>query len=404
MARPSLRKILAICYVGWMFDFYDLALFSFLIPSIGQEFKLSHEHEAWLLGIALGASGVGGILFGWLADRVGRKPIMIWTIVLYSAGTTLSAFTHDPTTFFILRALTGLGIGGEWAVGHALVAESVPAERRGRAAALLQSGEPAGVALAAVMGLLLTPVIGWRAVMGISGVTALWALVVRRHLPESALWETKHGALAEEQRARQWLRSGAGLWTFARSFLLATFKLGTYWTCYIWLPKFLVSRFHEPVGRTALWILTAQAGQFSGMMLFGRLADRIGRRYAYTIYSTVTAVALALLAFDWERLLETRPAFWATMVLLGFGSGCTAGFGSLLSELFPTEVRNFAMGAAYNLARGMQLFAPPVVAYFSVRYDIAGALSVPLGLAILTGAWVWTLPETRGRDLAKFSY
>src|SRR5579859_6769102 len=140
------RRLIALCYVGWAFDFYDLALFSFLLTAIGPDFGLSAGQESWLLGIGLGASGLGGLIFGWLADRFGRKPLMSWTILVYSVGTALSALTHDFTTFFCLRAIAGLGIGGEWAIGHSLVAESVSPERRGRAAAMLQSGEPVGVA------------------------------------------------------------------------------------------------------------------------------------------------------------------------------------------------------------------------------------------------------------------
>jgi MFS family permease len=397
------NRVIALCYGGWMFDFYDLALFSYLIPGIGKDLHLSLAQEAWLLGIGLGASGLGGILFGWLGDRYGRKPVMIWTIVLYSAGTGLSALAHNVTLFFTMRLITGLGIGGEWANGHALVAESVHADERGRAAALLQSGEPVGVAIAAVMGFLVAPVLGWRAVLALSSLTALWSLVLRRYLPESPLWEKEKSQTRLDQaaRSRAWLASAEGIWVFLRALILATFKLGTYWTCYVWLPKFFLTRFQEPIGISMLWILTAQAGQFAGMLLFGRYSDARGRREAYTVYSVLTATALAALVFEWRWLLEHRMLFWPTMLMLGFGSGCTAGFGALLAELFPTPVRNFAMGTAYNLARGMQVFAPPVVAFFLARYDVGGALAVPLFLAILTAVWVWTLPETRGRELGE---
>ena len=395
------RTLIAICYLGWMFDFYDLALFSFLLVPVAATFHLSGSQEAWLLGTGLGASGVGGILFGWCADRFGRRSVMVWTILTFSLGTALSAFAPNAEIFLLLRILTGLGIGGEWAIGHALVAESVPPDKRGRAAAWLQSGEPVGVALAAIVGLLLTPYIGWRAVMLGSGCTAFLAFLVRRHVPESPLWEQERGSRAIRQNeSLHWLASGEGLSLMVRAFILALFKLGTYWTCYVWLPKFFLTEFHEPIGRSAMWILTAQLGQFSGMMVFGKFSDRFGRRQAYTLYSAITAIALYLLAFHWSGLLEDKPLFWITMFLLGIGSGCTAGFGALLAELFPTEVRNFAMGTTYNLARGMQIFGPVLVAAFATRWHVAGALSVPLTLAVLTGIWVWTLPETRTRDLA----
>ncbi|HET7292613.1 MAG TPA: MFS transporter, partial [Vicinamibacteria bacterium] len=135
-------KIWLIAFAGWAFDFYDLVLFSFLLIPIGHEFGLTARQEAWLLGVALGASGVGGMVFGYLSDRHGRKTVMTWTILLYSLGTALTAFATGPLSLIVFRLVTGLGVGGEWAVGHALLAESAPKRMRGRASALLQAGEP----------------------------------------------------------------------------------------------------------------------------------------------------------------------------------------------------------------------------------------------------------------------
>jgi MFS family permease len=145
--------------------------------------------------------------------------------------------------------------------------------------------------------------------------------------------------------------------------------------------------------------VTAQLGQFLGMLAFGVLADRYGRRQAFTGYSLLTAAALFLIAFHGRALVAEPAVFWSVLFAMGLGSGCTAGFGALLAELFPTDVRNAAMGTAYNTARGVQLFAPVVVSFFVARHGLAGGLGVPFLLAVLTAAWVWTLPETRFRDL-----
>ncbi len=392
-------RVWLISFLGWMFDFYDLILFSFLLIPIGQDLKLTNSQESLLLGVALGASGIGGILFGYLSDRYGRKRVMTWTIGLYSLGTALCAFSTGPITLLLFRLLTGLGVGGEWAVGHALLQESSPAHMRGRAAAFLQAGEPVGVGLAAVVGLLCSPIIGWRGVFLISSASAALAFVARRHLPESTLWNRQKEEQLSPGEALRWIVRHHFLGSVIKGWILGVFKLGTYWTCYIWLPKFLQNQFHQPVDRSALWILTAQSGQFVGMLAFGYVADRYGRRQAYTVYSLLTAAALYPLAFHWQVLL-TRPAlFWTVMFAMGLGSGCTAGFGALLAELFPTHVRNFAMGTTYNCARGVQFFAPIIVGAFVAAYGVRGGLSVPLVLALATGAWVWTLPETRLRNL-----
>ncbi len=157
-----------------------------------------------------------------------------------------------------------------------------------------------GVGLAAVVGFMLAPVIGWRAVMLLSAATVMIAFIARRHLPESALWtEQKEDQLSPVAAVRlMWNR---GLVSVAlRGFVLGVFKLGTYWTCYTWLPKFLQDEFHQPIGRSTLWMLTAQLGQFLGMLIFGTLADKYGRRVLFTAYSLLTAASLYPLAFHWE--------------------------------------------------------------------------------------------------------
>ena len=394
-------RIWLISLAGWMFDFYDLVLFSFLLVPIGHDLGLTRAQEATLLGVALGGSGLGGILFGYLSDRFGRRHVMTWTILLYSLGTGLTGFATGFWSVLGFRMLTGLGVGGEWAVGHALLAESTPQRMRGRASALLQAGEPMGVGLAAVMGFLVAPVIGWRAVFFVSSASALVAFVVRTYLPESRLWESQREERLSPVQALVLLVRRRLVGVTLKGFVLAVLKLGTYWTCYTWLPKFLQTEMHQPMGRSAVWMLTAQLGQFTGMLLFGYLADRYGRRLLFTLYSLLTAAALYPLAFHWESLLPHPVLFWGAFLGLGLGSGCTAGFGALLAELYPTDIRNFAMGTTYNTARGVQFFAPFVVSFFVGSYGLAGGLSVPLALALGTATWVWTLPETRSRNLAE---
>ena len=173
-------RVWLISLAGWMFDFYDLVLFSFLLIPIGKDLHLTQGEQALLLGVALGASGIGGIVFGYLSDLRGRRYVMTLTILIYSIGTGLTALSGGFWSLLCFRLLTGLGVGGEWAVGHALLAESTPARMRGRAAGLLQSGEPLGVGLAAIVGLVVAASIGWRAVFVMSSLSAVFAFIARR--------------------------------------------------------------------------------------------------------------------------------------------------------------------------------------------------------------------------------
>ena len=388
-ARPFPTRLFAFAFLGWTFDFYDLVLFGFIKDRVARDLGLSHHLEPWLLGVALSTSGLGGIVGGRLADRFGKRSILALTIGIYSLGSLVCGLAPTIETFIVGRALVGLGVGGEWAIGHGMLAEAVAASRRGRASALLQSGEPVGVALAAVAGFVLVPHVGWRAVLVASSATALLAFVARRslHLPSEVV--------ARPARFRELLTPGLPS-RLLRGWLLGVFKLGTYWSCYTWLPTFLLTHMGQSTGKSLTWVITAQLGQFSGMLTFGRIADRFGRRIAFAGYSLLTAAALAPLAFAWQTLAAHPLLFWGAMLLLGVGSGCTAGFGALLAELFPTELRGLAMGSTYNLARAAQLGAPVLVAWAVEEAGLAGGLGVPFVLALLTASWVWTLPETRG--------
>jgi MFS family permease len=382
-------RLFGFVFLGWTFDFYDLVLLGFLREDVGRTFGLTPSGEAWLLGVALGMSGVGGLLAGWLADRIGKRDVLWGTVLVYSAGSLAAGLAPSWPWFLVGRAITGLGVGGEWAVGHGLLAEAVSPQIRGRAAAALQAGEPFGVALAAIVGYLVLPSVGWRWVLIASSATALLAAGVRwtRHVPEERPAKRVHlRTLADAKIGSR----------FVRAWLLGIFKLGTYWTCYTWLPTFLLKQMNQGVGRSVGWMLTAQGGQLLGMLSFGYVSDRFGRRPAFCAYSLLTAVALAPLAYAWTELNAQPALFWAVMFTLGIGSGCTAGFGALLAELYPSEVRATAMGGTYNLARTVQVAAPILVGWAVSRAGLAGGLTVPLVFAIATSTWVWTLPETRG--------
>ena len=393
--RPFPTKLFLFAFFGWTFDFYDLVLLGFVKDDVARSLHLSPSAESWMLGVALGTSGLGGIACGALADRVGRRTMLSSTILLYSIGSVIAALAHGLPTFLVGRAIVGLGVGGEWAIGHAMVAEAMRASARGRGSAFLQAGEPLGVALAAIAGYLIAPHVGWRWVMGGSAVTALLALAARRsmHLPNDVVVRTRVPLSEFVSRAPR----------LAGALVLGIFKLGTYWTCYTWLPSFLIHEMHQGTGRSLGWALSAQAGQLTGMLSFGLAADRLGRRPAFSVFSIITACAVAALAYRWEWLSHRPLLFWLTMVTLGFGSGCTAGFGALLAELFPTEMRAMMMGTTYNLARTAQLGAPILVAWAVAGWGLAGGLTVPLLLAIATALWVWVLPETRGIALPTLS-
>jgi MFS family permease len=402
--QPTRRHYAALvaAWAGWLFDFYDLVLYTFLLAPIGAELGFGRPQHAWILGLSLGATAVGGLVFGALADRFGRRPVLQATILTYSAGVFLSGWAVDVPTLAATRVLTGLGVGGEWATGHALVSEVFPPRLRGRFGALMQTGAPLGVGLAALVGSFVAPVIGWRATFMISALPALMVTLIRRGVPESDVWEqaSRSATAAPRMRLGHGLRSllsGPLAWLTARAFVLTTCNMSAYWFTFTWLPTYLREDRGLGVARSGLWILVIVCGELFGYLSFGAASDRWGRKPAFTIYASLMGTGLLAITLGWDWVSTSTALLLAAMAIVGVGTGTWSNFGPFFSELFPTPMRGTAMGMVYNAARGIQFAAPLAVQAISERHRLAGGIAMAAGFAFAAAAWVWTLPETRGR-------
>jgi MFS family permease len=403
-------RILFLCWAGWVFDFYDLILYTFLLMPIGNELHLSNLDLSYVLGASLTATALGGVMFGILADRYGRKRVLEWTILTYSIGTFLCGLAPNFFILLFFRVVTGIGVGGEWATGQTLIGETFPPKMRGRYGAFMQTGAPVGVALASIIGGFVTPLIGWRSSFMISVLPALLVVFIRRKLPESDMWLERKKLLdagllpkgtAESERANQFvlLFSKQFRKTFLFALILAIFDMSAYWFTYSWLPGYLHQQRQFSMAKSGLWMLVTQTGGFLGYFTFGFVADKLGRRPAYTIYSVIMALGLVMITLMWDVVVIYPAVILAFMFLVGFGTGMFGGYGPLFSELFPTKIRNTAMGSAFNLARGVQFFTPIVIAVVAESYGLSGGISLAALFALLTGLWIWTFPETKGKRL-----
>lgn len=415
--KPTKRHyvILAMAWAGWLFDFYDLMLFSFLLVPIKQDLALTDPQLSVLLGASLAATAVGGLVFGWLADRFGRKRVLSATILTYSLGTFFCGFSGGLWLLLVFRVVTGLGVGGEWATGQTLVGETFPAATRARFAAVMQTGAPAGIVLATVVGAFVEPLFaqsfgpswGWRACFFVSVLPAVLLIVIRRFMPESDVWEEwqRH----PERRGTpgddffRTLRQDAVIRRlFLLGLVLAITDMSAYWFTYSWMPKYLYDQLHFSMAKSGIWMLVTQAGGLLGYLSFGVVADRKGRRIAYTIYSLIWAVGLSAVTWFWGAVVAWPGLTLLFMFLVGLGTGNFSGYGPIFSELFPTRIRNTAMGTAFNLARGVQFFTPLIItavasgAWFGKAGGLGMGISIGAFFALFTGVWVWTLPETRG--------
>jgi len=397
-------KILLMSWAGWVFDFYDLVLFTFLLIPIGKEFGFSQTELSYLMGTSLAATAIGGIIFGVVADKIGRKLTLQLTILTYSIGTFCSGFASDLWVFLLFRIITGLGVGGEWATGQTYIGETFPPRMRGRYCAFMQTGAPLGIALASIVGGILAPGIGWRYCFFISVIPALLVVFIRKNLPESDLWSVQQQKSPDNKfhkvksKIRE-LLSPAYRKIFILALVLAIFDMTAYWLTYSWMPGYLHHERHFTMTKSAIWILVTQSGGFLGYFFFGFIADRWGRRPAYSIYSVIMAAGLLMITVFWEDIAMYPSIILGFMFMVGFGTGMFGGYGSLFSELFPTHIRSTAMGTAFNLARGIQFFTPVIIATIAVRYGLGGGIALASLFALLTGIWIWTFPETKGKKL-----
>jgi MFS family permease len=407
--KPTRRhfEILFMSWAGWVFDFYDLILFTFLLIPIGKELGLSNVELSYVLGSSLAATALGGVLFGILSDRYGRRSVLQWTIITYSVGTFCSGFSTNLEMLVLFRIVTGLGVGGEWATGQTYVGETFPPHVRGRYGAMMQTGAPFGIVLASLVGGFLAPVIGWNACFFVSILPALLVVFIRRRLPESDVWLERRRIASVETTKSLTVFFGKFLSLFSpeyrklflQSLILAVFDMSAYWFTYSWLPGYLHQQREFSLVKSALWMLITQAGGVLGYLSFGFAADRFGRRPAYSVYSVVMALGLIMITLLWESIVVYPMIILSCMFLVGFGTGMFSGYGPLFAELFPTEIRNTAMGSAFNLARGVQFFTPVIIAAIADRFGLGGGISLAALFALLTGAWIWTFPETKGRKI-----
>jgi MFS family permease len=401
-------RILLMSWAGWVFDFYDLILYTFLLIPIGIELHLSNVELSYVLGASLGATAIGGVAFGILSDRYGRKAVLQWTILTYSLGTFLSGLAPNLEFLVVVRVITGLGVGGEWATGQTYVGETFPAHVRGRYGAFMQTGAPIGVALASIVGGFIAPTIGWRSAFFISVLPALLVIFIRRRLPESDVWlagerlraasgDSRRSGMSDFMEKMRLLFSVSYRRLFLLSLVLALFDMSAYWFTYSWLPGYLHQERQFSMVKSALWVLVTQAGGFLGYFTFGFVADALGRRPAYSIYSVVMALGLSMITIFWDVVAANPAVILLFMFLVGFGTGMFGGYGPLFAELFPTRIRGTAMGSAFNLARGVQFFTPVIITVIAQSYGLAGGIFLAALFALLTGVWIWTFPETRGK-------
>ncbi|HQT89739.1 MAG TPA: MFS transporter [Acidiphilium sp.] len=385
---------------GYALDSYDVMSFSLAIPAIIATLAISPKEVGLIATVTLLFSAVGGWLGGLIADRFGRVRALQITVGCFALFAGLSGFAQNFDQLFVTRALMGLGFGGEWAVGAALVAEVITPAHRGKAVGFVQSSWAIGWAIAVIVSLvcfsLLPQDIAWRVLFFTGVLPALLALFARRLVAEPALFQASR---ATHQRPRIGeIFAPAILPRTLLCALLTTGAQGGYYAISIWLPNFLKTERHLTVIGSFAYLAVIILGSFCGYLTASVLADRIGRRRNFILFAigSIAAVMLYMLL----------PIGNDAMLFLGFplgffASGIFAGMGAFLSEMFPTHIRASSIGFTYNFGRGVAALNPTLIAIAAAYLSLGGAIAL---MAVVSYALViiaaLILPETRGRVLA----
>ena len=404
---PPQWKALAAAWLGWMLDGMDIMLYAFALSSIREEFGLDGAQAGALASVTLVASAFGGVLFGFLADRIGRARALVFSILTYSVFTAAMATSRSVAHLVLWRTLVGLGLGGEWSAGSVLVSETWPARHRGKAIGFMQSGWAIGYILAALAAALVLPRYGWRLLFVLGILPALWTLWIRRHVPEPEIWKLqRRGAQSAAAlrtapiSVREILRPPLLGRTLVAT-LIGSSVLFAYWGLFTWIPTFLaapIERGGAGLGlvRSTGWIVPMQIGAFCGYTLFGFGADRFGRRPMFIGFLVGAAVLVPIYCL----LGRSEVVLMLLGPLVGFfGHGYFSVFGSMLAELFPTRIRATAQGLAYNSGRAVSALAPYSIGALADASGLGPALATTSAFFLLGAGLVLLLPETRGMDL-----
>ena len=379
-ASSQQKRTLLAAFLGYMLDSMDVMLYALVLGQVQRELHMSPALSGAMMSATLIAAAAGGVYFGWFADRFGRVRALVLSVLVYSTGTALCGFSQTATQLMLCRILLGLGMGGEWAAGATLVAETWPAHHRGKALALVQSAWAVGYAVGAAVVALVMPRFGWRAVFFAGILPAFISLWVRRGLQEPKSWEHEH---QPRVHLSSLFRGAFGYSTLVCASMNAA-ALFAWWGLFTWLPHFLATR-GLGVVQTSAWTIVMQTGTFLGYLCFGYIADRFNRKYTYIGYLLVAALLVPVFAF-----VRNPTALLLIGPLVGFfGTGYFSGFSVIASELFPTALRATAMGFVYNIGRVVSAAAPYLIGKVSENSGLSWGLCLT-SAAFVTAAAIAT--------------
>ena len=396
--REQRHTVLA-SFLGWTLDAFDYFLLTFVIVGVAKEFHTDNQAVTYGLFLTLAARPLGALIFGRLADRYGRRPILMLDVVLFSLFELATAFSTSLAMLLALRFLFGVAMGGEWGIGASLAMEAIPPKSRGLVSGLLQSGYPCGFFLAALVNWLLVDHIGWRGLFVVGALPALLVLYIRRKVPESPVWQAgqhAHGRVGVREAMR-------GHWKlFAYMIvLMCAFNAFSHGSQDMY-HTFEEVNLHLPTGSSTAFLLVAllNLGALAGGLFFGAWSEKVGRRRAMIVAALLAIPVIPLWTHGGSLLLLGLGAFLIQVMV----QGAWGVVPTHLNELSPDAVRGTLPGFAYQLGNLLAAGTATAQAWIAHRHggDFAFAMSLWIGVvAVVLAALVWLGPEARGAGFGK---
>ncbi|MBI6864015.1 MFS transporter [Lysinibacillus fusiformis] len=376
----SRNRLLGIAGIGWLFDAMDVGILSFVIAALAADWGLTPSQSGWIGSINSIGMAVGALVFGVFADKVGRKQIFMWTLVLFSIASGLSAFTTTLTAFLMLRFLVGMGLGGELPVASTLVSESVAAKERGRVVVLLESFWAAGWLIAALISYFVIPTWGWRVALVLTALPAFYAIYLRWHLPDSPQFMVK-----KEAKARSILQNIKEVWSkkYARSTLMLWVLWFTvvfsYYGMFLWLPSVMVGKGFDMI-TSFKYVLIMTLAQLPGYFTAAWFIEKFGRKFVLVSYLIGTAVS----AFIFGNADTLVVLVLSGMFLSFFNLGAWGALYAYTPEQYPSIIRGTGAGMAAAAGRIGGIFGPLLVgSLLTVGYDIGFIFAIFCGAIII---------------------
>ncbi|MDR7076013.1 MFS family permease [Neobacillus niacini] len=367
------KKTVVASVAGLTLEGMDIMFISFAMSMIISEFHIDMAAGGLISSITNIGMLAGGVIFGILADKFGRVKIFTYTILLFAIGTALTGLAQNIEQVYLFRFISGLGAGGEYGIGMALVAEAWPKNKQGRASSYVSVGAQYGVILAAVLSAMILPSWGWRGLFFVGLAPVIFAFIVRKKLDESPVWlaSQKNKQVAQKQGKLKQLFATPRitLTTFALA-IMATVQIAGYNGLMIWLPSMLQQSQGLSVSSSALWTISTAAGMIAGMLTFGQFIDRFGMKRSYGIFLVASAVAVFLYSY----------ASGSAGLLIGgaivgfFSNGMFAGYGALISKYYSVEIRSTATNTIFNFGRALGGLSPILVGYILQNANVTVAM------------------------------